>query len=219
MRRLPEVFLSIVLLGLATTPASAQDDSWKNKWYWGAQAGGFLYSTPTVNDQVAFDIGGHWLITRERVALNIAVDQLFFEDNTTSSIPDGTAASGSRIVTFSKGRRVQAELYAIPTSGRIQVMLGGGFAIHQITDAAAQGTFTSLAQQNAVARIVAEQDTKAFVVFSGGAQYRFGRFAAFAKYQFMPQADDFLISSETHALTGGLRYALTSSSEEISTKR
>jgi hypothetical protein len=183
------------------------------------QAGGFLYSTPTVNDEIAIDIGGHWLITRDRVALNIAVDQVFFQDNTTSSIPDGSTASGSRIVTFSKGRRVQAELLAIPTSGRIQIMVGGGFAIHQITDAAAQGTFTSLAQQSAVARIVGDQDTKAFVVFSGGAQYRLGRLAAFAKYQFMPQAKDFLITSETHALTGGLRYALTSSSEEISTKR
>lgn len=219
MRRLPEVFLSIVLLGLAITPASAQDDSWKNKWYWGAQAGAFLYSTPTVNDKIAFDIGAHWLITRDRVALNIAVDQLFFENNSTSSIQDGSTPSGSRTVTFSKGRRVQAELLIIPTSGRLQVMAGGGFAIHQITDATAQGTFASQAQQNAAARIVDDQDTKAFVVFSGGAQYRFGRWAAFAKYQYMPQANEFLISSETHALTGGLRFALTGSSEEISTKR
>ncbi|MFQ5704818.1 MAG: hypothetical protein ACE5HT_12455 [Gemmatimonadales bacterium] len=220
MRKLPGVFLAIVLLlGLATTPASAQGDSWKNKWYWGAQSGAFIYSTPTQSHEAAFDIGGHWLITRDRVALDVAIDQLFFQDNTTSTVPDASSTNGTRTVSFSNGRRVQLELYAMPMDGPIQVFLGGGFAIHQITDAKAQGTFASQAQQTAVARIVDDQDTKAFAVLGGGVQYLIGRWAVFGRYQYIPQAEDFLLTSEQHAITGGIRFALTRSSEDISTKR
>ncbi len=219
MRRPFQVFLVAGLLGSIVAPTSAQTNGWKNKWYWGAQAGTVTFSTPTQSSEAAFMVGGHWLITRDRVGLHLAVDQVFFSNSTTSSIQDGTAASGFRTIGFTSGRRVQGELYAMPGSGTIQVFAGGGFAIHQVTDAIAQGSFASRQQENAIIQVVDELSTKAFVVFTGGLQLRHRRWVVFAKYQFMPEGRNFLISSEQHAITGGLRFALTSASEDITTER
>jgi len=63
MRRLSGFLFAVVLLGFLTTSAAAQDDEWQNKWYWGAQAGTYFFSTPTLSNEMAFEMGGHWLIT------------------------------------------------------------------------------------------------------------------------------------------------------------
>lgn len=95
------------------------------------------------------------------------------------------------------------------------MFLGGGFAIHRITDAELVGSPTSLdlsAVENAA--------TKAFLVLSGGIQGRFlKRWALFGQYQFMPASNDFVIRSQQHAFNVGLRYALTHSEEIVSTQR
>lgn len=219
MRRLSGALLAAVVSAALATPASAQDDSWMNKWYWGAQVGTFIFSTPTVSNATAFDVGGHWLITGERVGLHLSLDQIFFSSSSTSAISDATAPNGVRTVGFTSGRRLQGELYAIPSSGALQIFAGGGLAIHQVTDAAAQGTFASPIEQDAVTRLIDDVSTKAFFVVSAGAQWRWGKWAAFGKYQFMPEGRDFLISSEQHAITGGLRYILANSNEDITTER
>ena len=59
MRRLSGFLFAVVLLGFLTTSAAAQDDEWQNKWYWGAQAGAYLFSTPTLSNEMAFEMGGH----------------------------------------------------------------------------------------------------------------------------------------------------------------
>jgi hypothetical protein len=207
------------MLCVAGAPASAQHDAWKNQWYWGAQLGTFIFSTPTVSNEVALSIGGHWLITGDRVGLNIAIDQIMFGDGTTSAITDGGSVGGARSIGFTSGRRIQAELYAIPTSGVLQVFAGGGFAIHQVTDALALGTFVSPQEETILTQIVDEVSTKAFLVIAAGFQYRVGKWALFGKYQFMPEGRDFLLSGEQHAISGGLRFALTAASEDVTTER
>ena len=110
-------------------------------------------------------------------------------------------------------------LYAIPSDSWIQIMLGGGFAIHQIVNATPQGPFANLAEQTNAQNIVAQQDTRAFAVMSAGAQLRLGRWALFANYQYMPSARNFLLSSEQHAATAGIRFALTTAHEDVTTSR
>jgi len=212
MRRLSGFIFAIVFLGLFTTSAAAQDDEWQNKWYWGAQAGAYFFSTPTLSNEMAYEVGGHWLITAERIGLHMGLSQLFF-DNATSMTTSGQAVS------FTRGRRLLAEMYAFPMTGQLQVYAGGGFLINYISDAIPEGTFATTQAEQAALQAIDEENTKAFFTVTGGAQWRFGRWAVFGTYQFTPSGRDFLISSTQHSITGGLRYALAASNQSVTTNR
>jgi hypothetical protein len=80
----------------------------------------------------------------------------------------------------------------------------------------AKSTFSS---SEAVLQTIDTAATKAFPVFTGGLQLRFGPLALFAHYQFMPASFRFLVSSGQHVFAAGIRYASTSSREEIITER
>jgi hypothetical protein len=217
MRRLSGFLVAVVFLGFITTPAAAQDDEWQNKWYWGVQAGAFLFSTPTMSNEMAIEVGGHWLITAERVGLHIAYSEVLFDDNTTSAIPDGTATG--LLVNLSTGRRLQAELYAYPMLGPLQLFAGGGFHIHYLPNAQPVGTFASSQAEQTALQAIDAASTKAFFVFTGGLQWRLGRWALSGTYQFIPSARDFLLTGTQNSIALGLRYALVEASESITTNR
>ncbi len=217
MRRLSGFLLVVVFLGLFTTPAAAQDDEWKNKWYWGAQAGAYFYSTPTEDSEMAFEVGGHWLITSERVGLHLGLSQVLYGDNATSAIPDGTVTG--QTVSFTSGRRLQAEIYAFPMDGPIQIYAGGGFMINYISDALPEGTFATAQAEQTALQLIDEVSTKAFFTVTAGAQWRLKRWAFFGTYQFTPEGRDFLISSTQHSLTGGIRFALAAANQDVTTSR
>jgi hypothetical protein len=217
MRRLSGFLVAVVFLGLFTTPAAAQDNEWQNKWYWGAQGGAYLFSTPTLDNEMAFEVGGHWLITAERIGLHMGLSQILFGDNATSAISDGTATG--QTVSFTSGRRLQAEIYAFPVDGPLQIYAGGGFLINYISNAQPVGTFATAQAEQAVLEAIDEVSTKAFFSITGGAQWRMGRWALFGTYQFIPEGRDFLISSTQHAITGGLRYALAAANQDVTTNR
>ena len=211
---------ALSLSALAAVPASAQADAWQRKWFWGGQGGVYFYKSRTDSTRhMALSAGGHWLITGKRSALLIGYDQILFPDSSTSAIADPLVASGVRVVDFSTGRRIQAILYAVPSDSWIQLMLGGGFAIHQVTGATPRGPFGTLAEQVNAEQITAEADTRAFAVMSAGLQFRFGRLAIFGHYQFIPAANNYLIIGEQHAMTAGIRWALTTAHEDVTTDR
>jgi len=66
---------------------------------------------------------------------------------------------------------------------KIQVMVGGGFAIHQVTNALPVGPFASLQESVNANNAVAQVDTKAFIVMAVGGQYRIGRWAVLRQLQ------------------------------------
>jgi hypothetical protein len=165
---------------------------------------------------MAFEVGGHWLITAERIGLHMGLSQLFFDD-ATSAIPDGSATGLA--VNFTRGRRLQAEVYAFPMDGPLQVYAGGGFLINYISDAVPTGTFASTQAEQAALEAIDEVNTKAFFTITGGAQWHMGRWALFGTYQFTPSGRDFLISSTQHSISGGLRYALAASNQDVTTSR
>lgn len=218
---------ALVLAAVLTTPLAAQGEAWRNKWYWGAQGGLIRYQTPlSTSWREAATVGGHWLITAARSALYVAYDQILFDfPNTadTTAIADASSPQGFRLLEFTRGRRIQAHLYIVPTDGWIQPFLGGGFTIQQVTDATPTPLQDFLLlnpnEQQGVFRTIDQTDTKAFPVFTGGLQLRFGGLALFGHYQFLPEGRDFLLSGSQHALQTGLRYALSSSREEVTTRR
>ena len=208
MRYRHGILLATLLLAAQTIPAAAQDRSWQKKWSWGAQGGAYLFSAG--GNQVGYSAGGHWWITAGRSALYLAFDQLFFDEVTTLQINTGQQVS------FSTGQRIQATVYAVPTDGKLQVFLGGGFAIHLITDAQPLAPFNSGLDFAAVESAA----TEAFLVLSGGLQARFlNRWALFGQYQYMPPSDGFIIRSQQHVFNVGLRYQLTHAEEIVSTER
>ncbi len=220
MRRLSGVFLAVVLCSLISTPASAQQDSWKNQWYWGAQAGTYVYSTATQGTELAFDWGVDWLITTERVGLRLGFDQVIFADGTTGAITDGSVSGGVSTVSFGTMQRWQGELYALPSTGQLQIAVAGGFAIHNITDAEPTGSFVSPQEEDAVRRTVEDATSKAFFTIGASLRYLVGtRWAALVKYQFMPKSNDFLLTGAQQAITVGISYALTVASEKVTTER
>jgi hypothetical protein len=198
----------------------AQDELWQRKWYWGAQGGIAMFQTPTAaGTQAAITLGGHWLITATRSALYLAFDQVLFDFDATSAVADPSSTGGVRTVTFTEGRRLQALLYVIPTDKVLQVYAGGGYVINQVTNAAPTGTFATDTEEEAVLRTIETAGSKAFPILSVGAQYRMGKLGLFGQYQFMPEGRDFLLSGTQHMFSGGIRWALTSSQEEIIAER
>jgi len=224
-----KMILGLALGSLVSMPLAAQQEAWRNQWYWGVQAGVFQYRTPiSAAWQRAPSVGGHWLITASRSALYLAYDEILFDrpydgrvDADTSLIIDPTAASGVRPVEFTRGRRIQAHVYIVPTDSRIQPYLGGGFTIQQLPDATpVLGTDTLTASQiEGLLRVVDQTSSRASPVFTGGLQFRLGRLAVYGHYQFMPEGRNFLLTGSQHVFQGGLRYALSSAREEVTTGR
>ncbi len=220
MRKLSGMLLVLGLTVLVTPPARAQRNVWQDKWYWGAQGSVYLFKTTTQSSFTrAYGAGGHWFITSKRLALDLMVHELFFETGSTSAVPNASSVTGLTTVDFTRGRMLSANIYAVPTDAFIQPYAGIGFAINQVTNAVPQGPFATTAEQNAALSAVQEQGTKAFVVLSVGLQWHVSRWALFGQYQYMPSGGDFLITGVSHSFLGGLRYALTGASEQITTQR
>jgi hypothetical protein len=219
MRKTVSTF-ALALVTLAGS-AAAQEDDWQHRWFWGAQAGIMQFktasiATPTSGWQNAITVGGHWLITSTHSALYAAFDHVIF-DTTFAAVQEGQ--SGFRDIQFTSGRRIQALLFVFPSGGLIQPYFGGGFGINQLTDASPVGLFNTPQEEEIMLRIVDETSTKAFPIFSGGLQLRFGRMALFGQAQYMPLGRNYLISSAQYVGSVGLRYAVTGSREEVTTRR
>lgn len=208
MTKYSRMILGTVAVALFAMPAAAQDDPFIHKWFWGAQAGASFQSTSR-GSVTAFDVGGHWLITGVRSALYLSYDQELFPNPTTADV------SGYEVL-FSQGRRINISLLALPKRG---FYFGGGFTIHQITDATLSGnnTFSTGSAQTAAQQVVDEAATRAFLTFTGGFQIPMGKALLFANYHFMPGASDFIYTTDQHIITGGLRIAFGSAFEDIST--
>jgi hypothetical protein len=211
MTAISRMLVSLAALTLVTVPAGAQDDSFQHKWFWGAHGGAAFQSTSR-GDVTAVTLGGHWLITGTRSALLLSYDQELYPDPTVSDV------AGFEVL-FSSGRRINMSLLVLPKKG---FYFGGGFTIHQITDPTMSdaNVFPSQAAADGALLTVEEFATNAFLTFTGGFQLPMGRsMLLFANYQYLPGSTDFIFTSDQHVVSGGLRLALGSSFEEISTDR
>ncbi len=208
----------VVLVGTAPNTLAAQDDSWQHKWYWGGQ-GGVTTFGPGIT---AVTTGGHWFITGRRSAFYFGVDALLFglgSGGETINVANSQSPTGVTEISFDRGNRIEFLLYAIPSSSRLQIYAGGGFAINQVRGANPTSTTLGSAELNSITSIIDDLDTKAFAVVSGGLQLRLGRLGLYGEYRFLPASDNFLLNTNQHSFLGGLRFALTHAHESIETDR
>ena len=212
MRIRTHLLVAAVLAAGLTTQATAQTgrDFWQNKWFWGAQAGGYLFSVDG-DTKVWPSVGGHWFITAGRSALELSFDYLY-GDAATRTFPNGLQAE------FNTMERYQAVLYALPSFGNLNIILGGGFAIHNVSDAEPLGSFATPGALAAAQDQIDEAATKAFFLVTGGVQYRLtGPWVLFGEYQFIRGTDSFIVTSTQQSVRGGIRFALVGSTEEVGT--
>ncbi len=216
---------SLVAPLVAARPAAAQllDDR-SYRWYWGAQAGGYIYQT-NVQGYV-FDpiFGGHWLITAKRTALYIGGEQAFFLADSRATVFDPNSASGLRDATFSQVRRLFVGLLAFPLQKRIEPYVGGGFAIVTVQNAIADCSNTTPNSQCATANdqfaaqsVVDDAGSTAVGWIMGGVQINIGKLGVYGQYMLNSASQNFLISGSTHTIQGGIRYAIGSAKEDVNT--
>lgn len=193
-----------------------------NRWYWGAQAGGFLYQTNAQG--YAFDpmFGAHWMITGKRTALYIGGEAAIFLSDARASVFDPNSATGLRDATFNQVRRLFFGVLAFPLQKRIEPYAGGGFAVVTIQNPIVDCSNTSPNSQCATANdqaaaqsFVDDAASTATVWFMGGVQINIGKLAVYGQYQLNSASSNFLISGATHAIQGGIRYSIGSAKEDV----
>lgn len=221
----PQTHLAASLLALAlfAGPAAAQRNAGNTyQWYWGAQAGILGYKTNL--QPLYFDpmIGGHWFITAKRTALYVAYEQGFFLTAARAEVEDPNSSTGVRDVSFKDVRRVMLGVVAMPISGHVQPLFGGGFALVQILNpivdcsgADATTTCTSLADSSQAQIAANNAASKAFAWVMGGLQLNFGRLAVFGHAMATSSAQSFLLDGTTFSIQGGIRYSLGTSKEDV----
>jgi hypothetical protein len=225
MKPLSRLALSALVVALVARPAAAQQSNERNnRWYWGAQVGGFLYQTNAQG--YVFDpvIGAHWLITGKRSALYIGAEQAFFLADSRATVADRNSSTGLRDATFSQVRRLFAGVLAFPLQKRIEPFVGGGFAIMTVQDATVDCSGTtpnsqcaSVNDQAVAQAAVDDAGSKGFAWIMGGVQINIGKLAVYGQYMLTSAAQGFLISGSTHSIQGGIRYSLGTSKEDINT--
>ena len=225
MKPLSRLALSALVVALVARPAAAQESTDRHhRWYWGAQAGGFLYQTNAQGYYFDPVIGAHWLITGKRSALYIGAEQVFFLTEGRAVVGDRNSATGLREATFSQVRRLFAGVLAFPLQKRIEPFVGGGFAIMTVQDPTVDcsgntpnSQCASLNDQVAAQAAVDDAGSKGFAWIMGGVQINMGKLAVYGHYMLTSAAQGFLISGTTHSIQGGIRYSLGTSKEDVNT--
>jgi hypothetical protein len=196
-----------------------RSSDWQHKWYWGGEAGIFIFRTNF--DSYSFEptFGGHWLITGKRTALYTSYEQSFFISprHVTIVEPDGTVNPGN--VQFNNLRRIMVGVLAFPAQLRVEPFAGGGFAIMealnvQVSCVSCVGAQFSQLQDEADAAA-----TKAFFWWMGGIDIKQGRLALYGHYILTSSAAAFLIQGTTHTFQGGIRYSFGSAKEGVTDRQ
>ena len=192
---------------------------WQHKWYWGGEAGIFIFRTNF--DSYAFEptFGGHWLITGKKTALYVGYEQSFFltARHVTIVEPSGTVNPGN--VQFNNLRRIMVGVLAFPAQLRVEPFAGGGFAIMEALNVQASCISCVGAQFSQLQDAAAAAATKAFFWWMGGIDIKQGRLALYGHYVLTSAAAGFLIQGTTHTFQGGIRYSFGSAKEGITDRQ
>jgi hypothetical protein len=199
-----------------------RETDWQHKWYWGGEAGLFVFRTNF--DSYAFEptFGGHWLITAKKTALYASYEQSFFLSPRHATIVEPRGAVNPGNVSFNNLRRIMVGVLAFPAQMRVEPFAGGGFAIMEALNIQTSCSAQGCASQGDVATLqTAAEDagTKAFFWWMGGVDIKQGRLALYGHYILTSAAANFLIQGTTHTFQGGLRYSLGSSKEGITDRQ
>jgi len=185
------------------------------RWYFGAEGGALFFKTQNQQTTGIPSAGAHLAVVSRRAGLILGVDEAFGSGEA-SSFLDPSDAYNLRAVTFDRIRHYGFTMTGYPTRGTLEPYLGIGFGITQVISPQVQGVFTSndaAALSDLYAKDVSATGSASFMA---GVQFKLGRIAAFGQWQMNTAPAPYnLLRGPVHMLTGGLRFSLGSSREDI----
>lgn len=209
MRTIRAFALGLTCVALLPAVGLAQNGrQFNDSWFWGAKGGVAMFKS-AVENVTAPTAGVEWLITRSQVALNLSVEQAFFD--TQAGVFDPSSPGSFRPVDVSDFRRYQIGLLAFPKAyGSWRPYAGLGLGVVVIRDANPEGTYTSTANQDSVLTSVNDQSSRVSLAMTAGLQAQFSAFSLFGQVTAMPTRARFLIngSQYTNMFEIGIRYNL-----------
>ena len=219
MRMVRRLLPAVAVFALLPKTAVAQSGRYfQDAWFWGAKAGNMTYWTKGSNGpHQAIQVGGEWLITRNRGALYVSLDQVIFNsiiyDGSQHTAIDDPLNGGYRDVVFGDMRRVSFAALAFPKSfGPFRPYGGIGFSLNFFQSAAAQGDFVTAQQQADITAEVEDQKTRAAPIVMAGMQMQLLRLSVFGQGVYMPAQNRFFLNNnETYFIEAGVRYNIGSS--------
>ena len=229
MRSSRLVFLSLAAIAtVALTPragvAQATERGFSDSWYWGAYGGYTNLSTAYGSQNLTTNaptIGAEWMLTRSKFALNIFVEQAYF--NTSSSIASPTSST-PLAVNITDMRRAGFDLMVFtPQLGAVKPYVGFGYAFNFINSAslsqcAGCNTFSSQAAADSNSRAISNARSMGKAFLDVGAMWIYKRWAPFAQFEVMPTQgkSDWFVNGTgfTTVWKAGLRYNFGSSIEK-----
>jgi len=223
----------LALIAAAILPAAASAQSaaqgtsqgatqgprdFKDSWFWGIRGGSTTFTAGADGSSRVYapSVGFEWLITRSRVALNLSVDQSFFDDQ--AGVFDPTVAGSVRPVSISDMRSYQGSVFFFPKQyGSMRPYAGLGVALNVIQNADPQGTFANSDSQSEILTTVEDQTSRASAIFTLGVQAQVQRASLFVQGASMPTRHRFLLngSANTFQLQAGVRYNLVGAIEKF----
>lgn len=201
--RLLAVALASALVPLAS--GSAQEArSFRNSWFWGIHGGAATIGTPGQASSSRGTIGADWLITRTMGGVYAAYDQTNFTG--VSSVPDPSAASGTRLVDIRDMRTVSLGAVAFPLHvGGFRPYGGLGFALSVVGSASARPDTAGGSVPSGASRAVEDARSRSTIFALGGAQWQVGRVAVYGQVTLFPPSDSYLVSRQVTMFAAGVR--------------
>ena len=156
-----------------------------DSWFWGAKAGAIRFGTISEGMITAPSVGADWLITRQRAALLVGFDQVFF--NRTSAIVNPMAADSLLRVNMKNARRFSVTALAFPKRfGQLRPYAGAGLAIELVDGAEPRASSAGPGRRDPNQGVVDDAASRMAFQLMGGAQYQLGRAAAFVQGSISP---------------------------------
>ena len=219
MRTFRPLLAAMALLALAPLTAHAQADrSFTDSWFWGVKGGVMSFYTTQVSHAPAPLIGGEWLITRNKGALYLSLDQAFFKQNAEYTVFDADTAgnpieTGTAIASIRDMKRFTAAVMVFPMQrGLMRPYAGLGFAMNFINKATTQPGGATGAFEEQSLNDVKSGSAPVLIL---GTQLQKNRFSVFGQGTLMGKNSEFVFNRSTYFLEGGLRYNVGPSRERI----
>jgi outer membrane protein W len=217
----------LVVLGLTFAPAIAaaqEKNPFTDSWFWGAKAGMVTLNTSngtSTGRTNAPEFGVDWLITRSWYALNVSLDQAYF--NAVSSVINADTSGVQRRVDIRDMRRatVAMDLFPKVFNESVRPYVGIGYSFNFVVRAESEGTqYVSPAAKDTVDQRIQSAKSRASAVMIVGVQADVKKWAPFAQATVMPTQGalrKFLINGTgfTYYVEAGIRYNFGGSIEKM----
>lgn len=222
MRHLRVLATAAVLAAVISQPSAAQEGrQFKDAWFWGARAGGLVYSSNLTDNTMAPMAGIDWFITRSVGGLYVGLDQTFLTTRSYFTTP-GASGFSDPVLSVHNLRRLSVAGMVFPMqSPKVHPYFGLGAAIHKVGSTQYETAFASSAQFSIAEDSVQSKKAAVAPMAIAGVQVRLSRFSVFGQAIGTFPPPNFFLSADpskrglSYSVEGGIRYNVGTSIEKV----